>query len=948
MSLLSRLFKPKAPETLESQLSHIASLDSHECLTIAQDANQVNALRVAAINKLPFDTALLQLATSKQPSTIETAARKRVGALLEQGELTLDTLAAQVPDQSTLVALCNYAGGVSGAVIERIDQEDILLDIAQNSPTTQLRQAAAERIQGREALEQLQKVAKQRDKSVYKLVKTKLDVFKAEEAEQARHNREAQALCQQLLQLNKREPDDIFYARLQQVDKQWQQLLDRVDESLRQSYAQARNHCQEKIAALEAEQQALAAQSAAQQQSKQAVHDVQDKLRKLLTQWLASPSPISEENPLSTLLEQQQAALLAAQNHGIELNREQALAVQLQAAGERLQEQIFTLGSLTTLCAQLAETLDNEPAADIEQAEKLIAGIQATLTVTQSVPDITPVEIIEECRTQIKRYRDRQSAQAQQKRKQLHDLTQLVRKGQWAVNNGHVGRSRAILRDIEALYNLIEAVPEPLTPKLEQLKADMEKLGDWHEFAVTPKKQALVKDMQALITTEQPLPERAKQVQKLQDAWRELCKGGQNQDAELWEAFQAAAQEAFAPCKDYFAAQAEEREQNAERRNALLEQLRKYDRAYNWDQADWKEVEKTLKLAREAWVSYWPVPRKAIKSLQAEFDLLLDQFYGRLNEHYEQNKQKKADIVNRAEALLEQTDTQQAIEQAKQLQTQWQSVGHCRRKDDQALWKAFRGHCDQIFAKRQEENAAQQEERKAVQLEAETLLAKLEAILALQGREFFTAKADIDQISADFQNISELPPGQGKKTLLQQYYDTLEKIQKKTELELRHAARQSWLDLLELSDLIRRFELSAIEKQDGTELKQRIDNAISEQQKWPGNTYSSLEKRLESAEQCGAADLDAQLEQLRLLCIRSEISNNLESPAGDKELRMAYQVQQLQQGMGQNASSANETMETIISEWLAVPAISDEHYRPLLNRLSQAWGLPAEAALQSA
>ena len=64
-------------------------------------------------------------------------------------------------------------------VVEQTNDESELLKLASDGATSQLRQAAADKIHSRDILEQLAKAVKAKDKNVFKIVKTKLDVFKA-------------------------------------------------------------------------------------------------------------------------------------------------------------------------------------------------------------------------------------------------------------------------------------------------------------------------------------------------------------------------------------------------------------------------------------------------------------------------------------------------------------------------------------------------------------------------------------------------------------------------------------------------------------------------------------------------------------------------------------------------------------------------------------------------
>ena len=103
-----------------------------------------------------------------------------LGELLDSGALSVSQLSQRVTDQTMLLALCGYSSQAGIALLEQITNENLLLEIASGGSTTQLRQAAAHKLESRTILEQLAKQAMNKDKAVYKIVRTKLEVFKEE------------------------------------------------------------------------------------------------------------------------------------------------------------------------------------------------------------------------------------------------------------------------------------------------------------------------------------------------------------------------------------------------------------------------------------------------------------------------------------------------------------------------------------------------------------------------------------------------------------------------------------------------------------------------------------------------------------------------------------------------------------------------------------------------
>jgi exonuclease SbcC len=930
MSLFSRLFKAKQPETIEQKLAALEQCSQEQ---LAQHAlhGDVEQVRAAAIKKLEFGDALASLATQQDiPHALQSAARKRIGELLDAGKLTVAQLGQRVSDQALLLALCGYSSQAGIALLEQISNEELLLEIASSGSTTQLRQAAALKLEGRTVLEQLAKQAMNKDKAVYKIVRSKLEVFKEEKQKEAQIAAEISAICGQAEQLAKRNVDDIFEARKQQIESAWHNFAEKASAEARQRYQQAMDKCQQKINDILEQEKIKEALLAAEREAKKEVHKAVAGFRELISKLYAQPTSEELNTELQERTRQSEEALLDAQNKGLEIKKEKQYLEELRAAANKLAQQIQQYGPFEQLLEKLRD-------ASEEQGQKIKSTIEAMAANAKALKDAPTPEVVTRGRALIDEWSAKAKAQADQAKQAIRDSAELIRKGNWAVSQGYVGRARAIFHELETKISSIDHLPAHISQKFEDLKLAIEKLGDWHQFAVTPKKEELVKQMRSLEHSDLHPKHLAEKIHALQESWKELCRGGQNQDETLWQEFHEAAQRAYEPCKRHFEEQNQIREHNAKLRRVLLEQLTQYLLDYHWDNANWKDVEKTLKVSREAWTSYWPVPRKEAKDLQAAFDQLMDQLYDKLHQEYERNRQKKAAIVAEAKSLAEIADTGSAIESAKKLQAQWQSIGQCRRKDDQTLWQEFRSHCDAVFAKRHQESEALKEERQAAKQQAGTILQQLEEILAKNGDEFFSEKAHAESLQSEFQAIGELPRDSAR-NIIQRFQELVEAINTKTQTEHKAAVARAWQEIFVIADQVRHYENGLLLSDPQAISLDAVQSLVTGASfKWPHHTKDILEQRLTDAgtlTQQHQADAE---HKLRILCIRAEILTGRSTPEEDKALRMQYQVESLQQNFGRTQEAGEQAMLELFSEWLAVPAAPDATYAKLEDRLLKNW-----------
>lgn len=927
MSFLSKLFKAKQPETLEQRIAALHQYDQPQLLFTAQ-AEEPDELRVAAIGLLEYSNELLALASNDKAShPITSAARRRLGELLDNKQVTIEQVSGQLNDQHLLLALCGYSSTAGIALIAQIDNEELLTEVAKSGSTTLIRQAASQRIERRSNLEEIYQHAKNKDKSVYKIIKAKLEVFKEEKAREAEIETQITSLCHQAEQLNKRDVDDIFTARLAQLTGSGQVLLAQSSPPIAQKFHAAVEKCQAKLDefnALEALKEAeIRSEKAAKKELLLAIETIRDLAVKLVE----SHDPEQLTQDLQCAVQAQEAALKAAQLRGLNTLQEQQNFAKLKRAVDRLLQQLVSYGAFP----KLVESLSN---ATADTGETIRGHIQEILTGSHLIfHNGAPPGVVAEAVATLAAWQDRQKQRLAAKTEQIKLTSELLRKGNWAISKGHVGRARAILRDIEEAITRLDHLPSHMESKFEELKISIEKLGDWHEFAVTPKKQALVDEMQKLVASKLQPKDLAEKIQTLQNQWKELCKGGQNQDETLWQAFRSASQEAYEPCKKHFEEQSQVREQNAAQRRTLIQQLSEYVKCYDWESANWPEVEKTLKISREAWLSYWPVARKDIKTLQGQFDLVMDALYGKLNAEHENNKKKKQSIVDLAEKLKDQADTHAAIEEAKRLQQQWRVIGHCKRKDDQQLWNKFREYCDGIFERRQQENDGHRQERETNKDSALSIIAGLESMALLDGDDFFSARSELEALRKSFQDLGELPREKARGLAIR-YQSALERIDNKASELRQSAAVGNWQKLLDFSKSLHQLECAESLAEEQISI---FETTVHDHNRWPGDTQKIVESRLQDLRDGTAIETEASNRALRLLCIKAEVAHGLDTPESDKSLRMEYQVAQLQQNFGQSDQEDAVHLK-LVEQWLAVRGGDTDLYGALLKRFSRALG----------
>lgn len=815
---------------------------------------------------------------------------------------------------------------ISLDIVAQTSDEATLLKLASEGATSPLRQAAAEKIHSREALEQLVKTAKAKDKTVFKIVKTKLDLFKAEDVKLAEFEASAQRICEKLERHVYLEADALFKAKLTALQTEWAALA-QTSPASQERYQNALSACEAKI---NARAQAIADEeekNTLDQQALQLAEEAYNNLKQIAGD-VYRASRVDELLNANYELKIQELsnAIRLAANRQLPLDRLTKEFEHRKQQTLNLIDQIKISGTAKELAEKLEQAEDSELAKNAQQ--KLQQLIRSAKEFGEELPDT-----LSDAKVKLDQLWAQRNQAEQATKNALRDFSELVRKGLWAAEQGFVRKARAIQKELQEKREQLAAisleVPKGIQTRIDDFEAQLVKLGDWHEFAVTPKKEALIAQMQALATSNTAPETLATKVHELQDSWKEVSKGVQQQDDELWQEFQRASAVAYAPCKEFFEAQAAEREANLNKRRELVSQLQQYLQGYDFASAVWKDVEQTLKTARAEWQTYWPVPRKAGSELQKEFENLMEQLFGRITNEYESNKAAKQSLIEQAAAQTSSDNSRVAADTIKQLQAQWKTIGKSWHKEDQQLWQEFRKHCDAVFALRNQAFEAAKEQRQAVVVQADALIAQLNVFAGQTLEQINAAKTEIEAIKTEFTALDL--PKESAKALHNKLSASTAAIATKRDSARNQAEEQSWTDLFTALNALREYELAVIAHTPAEKLgeqKAALEVLISGTPRWPTGSLNLIQQRLQKADVITTAEQTSNTELLQTLTIRAEILAGLETPLEDKQARMIYQVKQMQEAFGQRDSS----FDPLVLEWVGLGGVASARYDALLAR----------------
>ncbi|MCZ6659231.1 MAG: DUF349 domain-containing protein [Gammaproteobacteria bacterium] len=445
------------------------------------------------------------------------------------------------------------------------------------------------------------------------------------------------------------------------------------------------------------------------------------------------------------------------------------------------------------------------------------------------------------------------------------------------------GQLQPALSALGQARRLEKSLPDRAAPEqrhaLLREAARIEELKDWQNFATSPKREPLIQALESMLETPLDPKVQAEKIKALRSEWNALGPVTRHQDKALASRFNTLAEQAFEPCREYFSDQAMHRKQNLVEHQRICNQLEQYVSSVDWVTTDMQAAEQIMRTARHEWREYHPVDRNRGKTLEQRFEALQRQIHGRVKQAWENNLERKRQIVAEAQELAAgETATNTKVEGAKSLQRRWREVGMTPRKPDQQLWREFRRHCDAIFAARNVDKEQANQQIESAIAQAESICDALEAALNQTPAD----KALLNRLRGEL-NAVRLP--ERRERALHKRFDDL--ARNYNQLLLQQEAAASIAEIKQIKAWDRDVSQAEV-------AGQAIDA--------PAPIFSAR------------VELDEEpFDELARLTLQAEILAGIESPERDRQVRLEVQVAALNESMGQRGA-AKEPMD-LVESW---------------------------------
>ena len=270
-----------------------------------------------------------------------------------------------------------------------------------------------------------------------------------------------------------------------------------------------------------------------------------------------------------------------------------------------------------------------------------------------------------------------------------------------------------------------------------------------HDLRVNLKRKEELIELAKGLGAIEALVDREKAARSLQKQWFDIGPSPRESYQEIADAFFGLVRPVFEEVKTHYDEIRATFKGNAERKEALIEEVRAAVAAdVPPTHEGWQQATAAIVALQTRWKEAGFAGKEVNEQLWTTFRELTDVFFAKKQLHYDaikaagkENRDKKAALIEKAEALSSSTEWRTATDAMIALQKEWKEVGPASPADEQRLWRAFRKAQDQFFKAKKAQFADRDATEQANLNEKEALLEAISAYELTGDR-----KADLDAL----------------------------------------------------------------------------------------------------------------------------------------------------------------------------------------------------------
>jgi hypothetical protein len=201
------------------------------------------------------------------------------------------------------------------------------------------------------------------------------------------------------------------------------------------------------------------------------------------------------------------------------------------------------------------------------------------------------------------------------------------------------------------------------------------------------------------LTTFKTWEEKNRQVLDFQQAWKNLGFASKKHNDKIFGRFRASCDTFFLKKAEFYKRFRESIESNLAKKKSLCEQAEALK-----DSTAWKETSEKLIALQKEWKTVGAVPHKYSDTIWHRFVAACDYFFEQKNKTFSfqkedetENLRLKNEIIEKIDAISDNTDTNEALNTFHKLDEAWNSIGYVPLKEKDKIYKKYHESVDKYF-----------------------------------------------------------------------------------------------------------------------------------------------------------------------------------------------------------------------------------------------------------
>ncbi len=206
---------------------------------------------------------------------------------------------------------------------------------------------------------------------------------------------------------------------------------------------------------------------------------------------------------------------------------------------------------------------------------------------------------------------------------------------------------------------------------------------------------------------EEDLAVAARKVNQLHKQWKKVGPVPHEKNEELWQRFKAASDEFNKYKQEHLEDLKEQEQTNLDKKLELCEKAEEIRDSENWDHGA-----NQMNELMEQWKQIGPAPRRKAGKVWKRFKKAMDDYFEKRRQHFreirkeqKENYRKKREIIDKIREQAEREDIQEAVNDVRELQEEFKSIGFVPIKKKDKVWKDYKEACDLFYGKAREESS---------------------------------------------------------------------------------------------------------------------------------------------------------------------------------------------------------------------------------------------------